>query len=117
MESKNNNISKKREEQNTMNEAMIKRDTLGSFSLTAQDHRDLRGTPDERLIGENEGKAEYEIMSDKEIEQSLDEAVENMNHPSSMGEILKNKLRLAIPFLRKVGKLPEKYRDFDINNL
>ena len=110
------NITKKRQEQIAMDKAIIKRDRFGSLSLTAQDQRDLRGLPDEKLTGENEGKAEYEIMNDQEILEYMDEAEQNVNHPD-IGHIMKERFKRDIVFLRKVKRLPEKYINFDISQL
>ena len=117
MESKNKFVTKKRIEQKARSVAVAKRDQYGTFSLTAQDHRDLQGTPGDNLTGENEGKAQYEVMTDGEIEKELDETVECMSDASSMGILSRQKMKLAIPFLRKVGRLPEKYQNFVTSNL
>jgi len=90
----------------------------GFFSLTAQDHEDMNSTPGDELT-KNPGKAQYELMSDEEIMSYLDGALEAMND----ADLIKNGyaqqqrdfLITSIPFLEGVGRLPEKYKGFDLN--
>ena len=120
MKSNNEFVSRKREEQkerSAMEQVVVKRDKYGSFALTAQDHRDLKGRPEERLTGDNEGKALYEVMTNEEIEEILDETADNMYDDSHIGEILRQKMKSAIRFLHKVDRLPKKYQNFDTSKL
>jgi len=116
MEKPERNITKKRMEHLAMDKAKTKRDKFGSLALTAQDQRDLRGIPSKDLSGDNEGKAEYEIMTNEQILEYLDEAVMYKDNPE-IGHTFKDRLKASIPFLKNVGKLPEKYKDFDTNKL
>lgn len=94
----------------------------GFFSLTSEDHKALGSTPDEELEG-NFGKSQYEIMSDEEIESYLSEAIDTINEnnenlrKNGYIDIQKNFLRVGIPFLKSVGRLPEKFNDFDLNSI
>jgi len=94
----------------------------GFFSLTIEDHDALGSTPDEELKS-NFGKSQYEIMSDEEIEEYLSEAIytitENNENLRNNGYIDQQKdfLRASIPFLKSVGRLPEKFKDFDLDSM
>lgn len=77
---------------------------------------DLEKFLDKRLLGENEGKALYEVMTDEEILASLVEAEEHMNHPD-IGHVFKARLKKDIEFLSEVHRLPEQYKDFDVSKL
>ena len=119
MPSKNEFISNKRKEQLRNIESEDTRHVRSSFSMSAKDQRnlgDLEKYLDKRLLGDNEGKALYEVMTDEEILSSLVEAEENMSH-KDIGHIFKARLKKDIEFLRSVGRLPEQYKDFDIANL
>lgn len=95
-------------------------DKTGWFSFTAKDHEDLGSTPEDELLMYPE-KMQYEIMSDKEIESILDNVEIAKQDPklvaSGYVKILVDGMKVNIPFLKSVGKLPEKYKDFDINTL
>ncbi len=111
----------KQEKGEAYTKAIKKRDTLGSYSLTREDRIAMgAGEENSDLIifsGENKDKALYEVLTLEEIEKQLDEAIQYKDHPSDMGKIIKDALRKDIEFLKSVGKIPEKYKDFDVNNL
>lgn len=94
----------------------------GFFSLTSEDHKALGSTPDEELES-NSGKSQYEIMSDEEIERYLSGAIDTINENNenlrNNGYIDQQKdfLRVSIPFLKSVGRLPEKFKDFDLDSM
>ncbi|MGE5425724.1 MAG: hypothetical protein ACM3PZ_01490 [Bacillota bacterium] len=94
----------------------------GFFALTLEDHLALGSTPDDELEN-NPGKSQCEVMSLEEIEGYLNSAVdairENDEYLKYNGYIDQQKdfLRASIPFLTRVGRLPEKFRDFDLNSL
>jgi len=100
--------------------AQQKSRTLGWFALTAQDHRDFHSSPSKDLI-ENEGKAQYEIMTDKEIEEYLDNALSNMYDPilikNYYAATQKHFFTAGLPFLESVGRLPEKFKNFNLASL
>lgn len=108
-------------EKTRLEKAEQKYKTFSMFSFTAQDHRDLLGTPPAIFTAENEGKAEYELLTLEQIEQRLDDALEGLEiigfSDDGRERALLNILEQGIPFLESVGKLPEKYKNFDTSNL
>lgn len=113
-------LSQKTKEQLVFERASKKMNETGWFSFTAQDHEDLDGTPDAELAV-NPGKAQYEIMTDEEIQQILDNVEIAQQDPKLVKngyvQNLIDAMKVDIPFLKSVGRLPEKYKDFDSNNL
>lgn len=113
-------LLQKTKEQLAFERASKKMSETGWFSFTAQDHEDLSSTPDAELTL-NPDKAQYEIMTDEEIQQILD----NVQIAQQDPQLVKNgyvqnlidAMKVDIPFLKSVGRLPEKYKDFDVNSL
>jgi hypothetical protein len=107
-------------QENPYKNAVKKMRTTGFFSFTAQDHEDMGSTPDSILI-DHPGKAQYELMSEEEIQAILD----NVEIVKKDPQLVKNgyyknlvdAIKVDIPFLKSVGKLPKKYEDFDVSQL
>ncbi|MCX6752405.1 MAG: hypothetical protein NTZ87_02800 [Candidatus Nomurabacteria bacterium] len=97
-------------------EKAIKKAVDGPFALNAKDHLALGSTPSFKLKSDSE-KALHELLSDTEIEGILDEA-NNLINDRSVAEYIKESQRdfllKSIPFLRRIGKLPEKYKNVQI---
>lgn len=84
---------------------------FGRLALTADDHKNLNSTPDQRLI-DNPSKAAWEVMSEEEIVNLLDAARERFDDPKTPQYAALNDFnffRSSIGFLKSVGKLPEKF--------
>jgi hypothetical protein len=92
----------------------------GSLSLTGQDHLDMGSSPWGKMK-ENLDIPEYALMTDSEIEAELDSAATTLLTPellpSGMERVLKEFLFRNIPMLESVGRLPEKYKGYDISTL
>jgi len=105
------------------NLASKKYKNLGWFSLSLEDHDDLGSTPDD-LMAQNPGKAQYELLSDDEIETHLNNTLEAIKeytnettNNKSFLQNLKEDMKVDIPFLKSVNRLPDKFKNFDINSL
>ncbi len=113
-------ISQKTKEQLAFERASQKMNKTGWFSFTAQDHEDIGSTPDDIML-EHPEKMQYELMSEKEIENILDNVDIAKQDPqlvkNGYAQDLINAAKVDIPFLESVGKLPEKYKNFDMSNL
>jgi hypothetical protein len=100
--------------------AIEKSRKLGYFALTAEDHKAMGSTPSDELL-QNKGKAAYEVMSDSEIEAQLDHAVGCLDDidfiRNGQADIERRFLVSSIPFLKSMGRLPEKYKNFNIEEL
>jgi len=95
-----------------------KNDKFGILSFNAQDHKNMSGSPTPNLLGENYGKALNEVMSEEEIIDLLDEAFEGINDIDNIySDRQEDFLKKSLPFLKEVGKLPEKYNNFNIDSL
>ena len=95
-------------------EAMEKSREVGPFGLTAEDHRAMGSTPDERLV-EHEGKAPYEFFTDEEILNVLElmeKATMDPTMPPQVAQSQSEDLKQAIMFLKGVGRLPESFRHY-----
>ncbi len=107
-------------QENPYKNAVKKMRTTGFFSFTAQDHEDMGSTPDSILI-KYPGKAQYELMSEEEIKAILDNVEIVKKDPQLVKngyyKILVDAIKVDIPFLKSVGKLPKKYEDFDVSQL
>ncbi len=82
----------------------------GLLSFTAADHHDISsGAPD--ILLANPDKAHYELLSDKEIEDWLDSDINTALSSEPEGYIKSSAefLKKTIPFLKSVGRLPQKY--------
>jgi hypothetical protein len=105
---------------NRFQSAQEKSRRFGFFSLTAQDHKDMGSTPSDELL-RNQGKAQYEVMTDEEIAAYLDYAVECLTDPvfekNGVANIQKDFLRTSIPFLKSVNRLPSKFEGYDLECL
>ncbi|MEI6022600.1 MAG: hypothetical protein WCQ32_02045 [bacterium] len=84
----------------------------GFLGVTAQDHEDIQGTPDDILL-ENPGKTLGELMSDGEIREYIVETrkniIENKETPKLEKyniELQKN-LDVTIAYLSSIGRMPE----------
>ncbi len=86
---------------------------LGFFSLTAEDHRLLSSTPDDRLK-DNPGKALYEVLDDEEIgnyiQGMIDAQYDKALVENGFAQNQLDELAVSIPFLESVGRLPEEFR-------
>lgn len=104
-------------DQEMVQRALEKSRKFGLFSLTAEDHTYISSTPDERLK-RNPGKALYEILSDKEIEDCLNMALNNLNDTnlisSGQSENDLDFIKKSIAFLKSVKRLPKKFETFEI---
>ena len=100
--------------------ALEKSRSLGFFALTAADHSALHSTPSEELV-KNSGKPAYEVMTAREIEELIDNAFACLNDMdfirNGYADTQRKFLILGIPYLKSVGYLPEKYKDFDVSIL
>ncbi len=115
------NNFEKNTEVNKFDLARKKEKEFGYFAITAEDHKALGSTPDDILEGSTD-KALYEFLSDSEIEEYIEGAVqtikENDENLQKNGyiNIQREFLRVSLPFLRSVNRLPEKFADFDNNS-
>jgi hypothetical protein len=97
---------------------------FGWFSLTAEDHANM-GNPLSRNneLNNNPGKAQYEVMTEQEIERTLDGALENATTADQSlidngnAQLQKDFFIKSLAFLKSVGRLPKKYENFDISSL
>ncbi len=114
------NLSYKTKEQELFEKASEKMKKTGWFSFSAQDHHDLKSTPEQILL-ENPEKMQYEVMTDAEIQEILDNVEIAMQDKKLVENgYVKNlieDIKVDIPFLKSVGRLPEKYKDFEIASL
>jgi hypothetical protein len=90
------------------------------FSLTAQDHEDIGSTPPDELA-KNFGKAQYEVMTDEKITEYLDNALSCVKDPifikNGYAKTQKEFFVKSLSFLKSVGRLPQKFNNFNINSL
>src|SRR5680860_12273 len=99
---------------NSFDLARKKEKEFGYFSMTAEDHKALGSTPDDILEGSTD-KALYELLSDDEIEEYIEGAIqtikENDENLEKNGylDIERNFLRVSLPFLKSVNRLPGKF--------
>lgn len=105
---------------NKYEKVLQKSRTQGFFSLTAQDHKDMGSTPMDDLK-ENPDKAQYEVMSEEEIAELLDDAIKCIYNPdlvkSGYSRDQKNFFIIGFHFLKGVGRLPAKFENFDLTSL
>jgi len=108
------------EKQSPYDKAVEKFNSLGFFSLTAEDHKAMGSSPD-KILKENPGKAAYEVMDQEEISTLIDAAFDSLWDKNSIkngySEYCRGFLVTSLPFLKSVGKLPEKFKDFDLKTL
>lgn len=109
----------------TINEARKKWDENGYLGVTAIDHELIGSTPDELLLN-NKGKTLGELMSEDEIVEYISGTLSNIDenekyiltNPSNKDSIirynedLKNNLDLSINYLKKIGKIDEKFSSY-----
>ncbi len=99
-----------------------KAEQYGLLSLNAEEHHAIGSTPPEELDA-NPGKAHYEVLTEAQIEKMISAAIKmaSSDDPRALsGGFVKAEsdwLERTIPFLRSVGRLPEKYKNFDVNAL
>lgn len=93
---------------------------FGYFSLTAQDHKDIGSTPPQELL-ENPEKAQYELMTEEQIIEHLDFALECLYDPicikNGVAKMKKELFVASLPFLKSVNRLPKKFENFDVGSL
>jgi len=107
-----------------MKKALDKDGTLGWFALTAEDHKNLGSTlnPDSKLTHQP-GRAQYEVMSDEEIEGTLDGALQTATEnnrnliENGYAQLQKDFFIKSLAFLESVGRLPKKFEGFNISSL
>jgi|SRR5680860_508153 len=105
---------------NSFDLARKKEKEFGYFAMTAEDHKALGSTPDD-VLKDNAGKALHELLSDDEIEEYIEGAIqtikENDENLQENGylDIQRNFLRVSLPFLKSINRLPEKFADFNIS--
>ena len=86
----------------------------GSLGVTAQDHKNIGGTPDDILL-ENPGKTLGELMTDQEIKDYilatraniLENEKESLKNMKQYTEDLKEDLEATLKYLESIGRLPE----------
>jgi hypothetical protein len=105
----------------------------GHLGVTAEDHKAIGGSPDTELR-QNPGKTLGELWSMEKILEYLKKDVaflkkareeykeKGPNHPDihwSRDDIFsaKESLRAAIPYLKSIGKLPEEFANFEVEDL
>lgn len=93
---------------------------FGVFSLTAEDHKAMGSTPSEKLA-DQPNKAEYEVMSDEQIEEALNVMLDFIYDPkmikNGVAKWQKDEFLVSLPFLKSVGRLPKIFEDFNTDNL
>lgn len=111
-------------------EASDKIKKFGELSLNTKEHHSIYSTPPEDLIRrikckEDKDKTLGELMSDEEILEHLDYSMKFFNYfkddiidnlPDDAAKDTVKGIRESLPkdiaYLRLIGRLPEKYRDF-----
>lgn len=116
---------------NALRRAKKKWRTAGRLGVTAADHLAVGSSPPVQLE-KNPGKTLAGIMSTEEIAAWLEQkatflssekkryaAMENPDDWTKSGLVLyaKAELRLAIPYLASIGKLPQEFTDFHVEDL
>ena len=101
-----------------LSEVNEKYQAYGPLFLTLQDHKDM-GSSRSDWVGASEGMREYEMYSDLELEDYLNERVHAIHETknASLLPILRHEVVATIRLLKKVGRLPEKYTDFDTKSI
>ncbi len=107
--------------------------TNGRLGVTGDDHWAIGGTPTLEL-NKNPGKTEGELWSIEKIKETLDgwvdflekarkrlpdvktDFVANMNTEDDI-KWAKKELRLAMPYLKSINKLPPEYENFSVEDL
>lgn len=95
-----------------------KRATLGSLSLTAEDHKAIMSTPS-KILTDNPGKTSAEAMSDEEITDWLvktETFLEEMKTLAGIDEEVKNRnireaeeeLKATKRYLQTIGRMPSR---------
>lgn len=97
-----------------------KRATLGSLSLTAEDHKAIMSTPP-KILADNPGKTCAEMMSDEEITDWLNKTetfLEEMKTLTGIDEEVKKRkiheaeeeLTATKNYLQTIGRMPKRQR-------
>jgi|SRR3989344_2740160 len=93
----------------------------GLLALTAEDHLALGsslnlGNDLEQKLHDNPRKAAHELMTDGEIQAFLDNSLSTIldKNMVPIHDLARKELSQTIPFLTKIGRLPEKYKDYQI---
>lgn len=106
------------EQKKKLEKVREKDDKYDIFSFTEEDHKIIHSTPPDELIGSN-GKSYYEVISDKKIEELLDYTLVRAGDPhlakNGIAEQQLTFFKKSIPFLKSVGRCPEKYKDMELN--
>ncbi len=99
---------------------------MSTLEMTARDHKIIGSTPPSEMIAEPD-KTLAELMTDEEILAYLREEKEGLEDFSkdkykknsfvkSSLPGLKRDLKLSIEYLRKIGRLPKEFEDFEVED-
>lgn len=109
-----------RYEREDYKKAIEKKRTLGHFSMTMEDHLAIGSTP-QSDISWVPGKPAHELLSEERIQEFLDAKIFFMNNKkliqNGFAQISKDEFLIDVPYLESVGKLPAKYKNFDMSSL
>jgi len=101
----------------------------GRLGVTAKDHFDIGGSPP-LLMNRQYGKTQAETMTDADLLNYLNNLVsflssgrenlqQNPEDEWAQGDILsaKKDLRQGVAYLRSIGRLPQEFEDFEVQDL